>query len=150
MKLLIHSQTCTFEVWEWISNFISDFTGHVINYPSTLRKTRAKHHVVVCSRWRTDQRTCPGADYERQPVITGHRPPKWRRGDSETKQKSPSKYAHILLPDEFAITFYIIQLNSLCLNYNLVSLSHAKTPMAQEIARELGRFPGDDLSSHRM
>ena len=36
---------------------------------------------------------CVGAGYERQPVITGHRPQKWRRGDSETKQKKSSKYA---------------------------------------------------------
>ena len=37
LKLFIHSQTSTFncivEVWEWISNFISHFTGHVITYP---------------------------------------------------------------------------------------------------------------------
>ena len=25
--------SCTIEVWEWISNFISHFTGHVITYP---------------------------------------------------------------------------------------------------------------------
>ena len=25
--------TCTIEVWEWISNLISHFTGHVITYP---------------------------------------------------------------------------------------------------------------------
>ena len=24
---------CTIEVWEWMSNFIPDFTGHVIIYP---------------------------------------------------------------------------------------------------------------------
>ena len=27
---------CTVEVWEWISNFIPHFTGHVITYPSML------------------------------------------------------------------------------------------------------------------
>ena len=25
--------SCTIEVWEWICNFISHFTGHVITYP---------------------------------------------------------------------------------------------------------------------
>ena len=55
---------------------------------------------------------------------------KWRRCDSETKQKHYSKYAHILLPNEFEITFYIIQLNWLCLNYNLVSLSHLEASVA--------------------
>ena len=24
---------CTTEVWEWISNFISHFTGHEVTYP---------------------------------------------------------------------------------------------------------------------
>ena len=42
------------------------------------------HHTAV-SRWTNG--ACVGAGYERQPVITGHRPQKWRRGDSETKQK---------------------------------------------------------------
>ena len=35
MKLLIHSPNfngCTVEVWEWISNFIPHFWGHVITY----------------------------------------------------------------------------------------------------------------------
>ena len=32
MKLLIHSQNFN-EVWQWISNFISHVTGHVITYP---------------------------------------------------------------------------------------------------------------------
>ena len=51
------------------------------------------HHTAV-SRWTNGD--CVGAGYERQPVITGHRPQKWRRGDSETKQKKkkiPSKDA---------------------------------------------------------
>ena len=48
------------------------------------------HHTAV-SRWTKEP--CVGAGYERQPVITGHRPQKWRCGDSETKQKNPSKYA---------------------------------------------------------
>ena len=34
MKLLIHSQTSTVE---WISNFITHFTGHVITYPSRIK-----------------------------------------------------------------------------------------------------------------
>ena len=42
------------------------------------------HHTAV-SRWTNG--ACVGAGYERQPVITGHRPQKWHRGDSETKQK---------------------------------------------------------------
>ena len=33
MKLLIHSQNCTVEVWILIQNLISHFTGHVITYP---------------------------------------------------------------------------------------------------------------------
>ena len=35
MKLLIHSklQRWTVEVWEWISDFIQHFIGHVITYP---------------------------------------------------------------------------------------------------------------------
>ena len=34
MKLLIHSQTSmVVKVWKWISNFIPNFTGHVITYP---------------------------------------------------------------------------------------------------------------------
>ena len=33
MKLLIHSQTSLVEVWEWISNLILHYTGHVITYP---------------------------------------------------------------------------------------------------------------------
>ena len=51
------------------------------------------HHTAV-SRWTNGP--CVGAGYERQPVITGHRPQKWRRGDLETKQKkkkNTSKYA---------------------------------------------------------
>ena len=51
------------------------------------------HHTAVS--WWTNG-ACVGAGYERQPVITGHRPQKWRRADSETKQKekkNPSKYA---------------------------------------------------------
>ena len=32
MKSLIHSQT-SIEVWEWISNYILNFTGHMITYP---------------------------------------------------------------------------------------------------------------------
>ena len=66
------------------------------------------------------QRTCPGANYERRPVIMGHQP-QW-----VTDQKwriDPSKYTHILLPDKFGISFYIIQLKWLC-------LSHAETPLA--------------------
>ena len=82
------------------------------------------HHTVV-SRWSNGP--FAGTGYERQPVITGHRPQKWRRGDSETKQK---KILQNILPDEFAITFYIIQRNWLCLNYNLVSRSHSETPVA--------------------
>ena len=70
------------------------------------------HHTAV-SRWTNGP--CVGTGYERQPVITGHRPQKWRRGDSETKQKK-KKILQNMLPDEFAITFYIIQLNWLCLN----------------------------------
>ena len=46
------------------------------------------HHTAV-SRWTNG--ACVGAGYERQPVITGHRPQKWRRGDSETKQKKNKK-----------------------------------------------------------
>ena len=30
MKLLIHSQTCAVEVWEWISNFIAHFILDII------------------------------------------------------------------------------------------------------------------------
>ena len=33
MKLLIHSQTSTVEVWECISTFIPHFTRHMITYP---------------------------------------------------------------------------------------------------------------------
>ena len=36
MKLLIHGATV--EVWEWISNFITHFTGHVITYPCWVLK----------------------------------------------------------------------------------------------------------------
>ena len=57
------------------------------------------HHTAV-SRWTS--RACVGAGYERQPVIMGHRPQKWRRGDSETNKK---KILQKMLPDEFAITF---------------------------------------------
>ena len=59
-----------------------------------------------------------GAGYDRQPVITGHRPQKWCHSDSETKQKK-----------SFKICFQM-NLQSLCLNYNLVSLSHSETPVA--------------------
>ena len=47
--------------------------------------------------------------------------------------KNPSKFAHILLPDKLLITSYSIQLNWLCLNYNLVGLSSSEAPMASEI-----------------
>ena len=63
------------------------------------------HHTAV-SRW--TNRPCVGAGYERQPVITGHRPQKWRRGDSETKQKKKS----------FKICFQM-NLQSLFISYNL-------------------------------
>ena len=36
MELLSHSQTsmaAAIEVWEWVSNFIPHFTGHMITYP---------------------------------------------------------------------------------------------------------------------
>ena len=32
MKLVVHSQTSTVEVWEWISNSIPHLTGRVITY----------------------------------------------------------------------------------------------------------------------
>ena len=88
--------------------------GEVVKWfwPSTLRKTITRRS----ARWTNGP--CVGAGYERQPVITGHRPQKWRRGDSETKQKkkkkkNPSKYASRWICNHF---LYIIQLNWLCLN----------------------------------
>ena len=62
------------------------------------------HHTAV-SRWTNGP--CVGAGYERQPVITGHRLQKWRRGDSETKQKK-----------SFKICFQM-NLQSLFISYNL-------------------------------
>ena len=69
------------------------------------------HHTAV-SRWTNGP--CVGASYERQPVITGHRPQKWRRGDSETKQKKKKK--------SFKICFQM-NLQSLFISYNLTDCS---------------------------
>ena len=33
MELFIHCQTATVEVWKWLSNFISHFTGYMVTYP---------------------------------------------------------------------------------------------------------------------
>ena len=53
---------------------------------------------------------------------------------------NPSKYAHILLPDELTIILCIIRLNWLCQNHNLVGLSQLEAPVASEIIREVGWF----------
>ena len=62
------------------------------------------------------------------------------------KAKNPSKLVHILLPDKFIITFYIIQLNWLCLDHNLVGIISSEAPVVSEIAT--GSW--DDLSSYKM
>ena len=64
------------------------------------------HHTAV-SRWTNG--ACVGAGYERQPVITGHRPQKWRRGDSETKQKKKNSFKRC----------FHMNLQSLFISYNL-------------------------------
>ena len=62
-----------------------------------------------------DRPNCLGAGYEWQPVIHVLRFIDRQNGVSKmamrwllrrSKKKNPSKYAHILLPDKFTITFY--------------------------------------------
>ena len=67
------------------------------------------------------------------------------RGDLESK-KSLKKLVHILVPDKFIITFYIIQLNWLCLDHNLVGIIPSEAPVVSEIAT--GSW--DDLWSYKM
>ena len=84
--------------------------GEVVKWfwPSTLRKTITRRS----AGGPTDLVWAPVMSGSRLLRVTDRK--KWRRGDSETKQKK--KILQNMLPDEFAITFYIIQLNWLCLN----------------------------------
>ena len=49
-KLLIHSQTATIEVWEWISNVIPHFSGCVIPYPCWCCDSSSRRWLRYCIR----------------------------------------------------------------------------------------------------
>ena len=44
MKLIIHSQTTTVDVWEWISNFIPHFIGHMVIWLLIHAEIKANPH----------------------------------------------------------------------------------------------------------